>query len=242
MTANQCPVVVKGLRVAFGKRLVLDGLDFELRRGSATALVGDNATGKSTLLRVLIGALAPDAGSVHVLGLDSTRAGARLRARLGYVADRVEIPSWMRALDWLNFIARFYPTWNRAEQERLCALLDLDVRLKVRELSKGNRAKLGLVAAMSHKPDLLLLDEAFSGLDAGTRKKLGVAVIDQLRDEGRSVLLVSHSLSDIERVCDRVAILAGGKIVREDDLETIARSARGGIDLEAAMRREEAAT
>jgi ABC-2 type transport system ATP-binding protein len=240
MNTNQNPVVVKGLRVAFKKRRVLEGLDFELRRGSATALVGDNAAGKSTLLRVLIGALVPDAGCVSVLGCDPARDGAKLRARIGYVADRVEIPNWMKAADWLKFAARFYPTWSREEETRLCALLEFDPREKVRELSKGNRAKLGLVAAMAHKPELLLLDEAFSGLDAGTRQRLGVAVIDQLRDENRSVLLVSHSLADIERVCDRVAILSGGRIVREDDLESLARSARGGIDLEAALRREEA--
>ena len=241
MTTNQNPVVVKDLSVSFKKRRVLQAIDFELRRGSATALVGDNAAGKSTLLRVLVGTLASDAGTVNVLGLDPARDGAKLRARVGYVADRVEIPNWMCAADWLKFVAHFYPAWKREEEERLCALLELDTREKVRELSKGNRAKLGLVAAMAHKPELLLLDEAFSGLDTGTRQRLGAAVIDQLRDEGRSVLLVSHSLADIERVCDRVAILSGGRIVREGDLETVARSARGGIDLEAALRREEMA-
>ncbi|HTF87041.1 MAG TPA: ABC transporter ATP-binding protein [Planctomycetota bacterium] len=239
MKTDRYPVVVKGLRVVFGKRRVLDKLDFELRRGSATALVGDNAAGKSTLLRVLIGRLVPDAGSVEVLGLDPARDGASLRARLGYVADRIELPNWMRAGDWLKFSARFYPTWNLNEQERLCTMLELDTREKVRELSKGNLAKLGLIAAMSHRPELLLFDEAFSGLDSGTREKFSSAVIDHLRDEGRTVLLVSHSIADIERVCDRVAILSEGRIAREDDLETIARTPRGGIDLDAALRREQ---
>lgn len=239
MTTNSSPVVVNGLCIAFQKKRVLEGLDFELRRGSATALVGDNAAGKSTLLRVLIGTLVPERGSVEVLGLDPKRDGARLRARLGYVADRIELPNWMRAGDWLKFLSRLYPGWSRAEEQRLCELLEFDARERVRELSKGNRAKLGLVAALAHQPELLLLDEAFSGLDAGTRQRFATAVIDHMRDEGRSVLLVSHSMSDIERICDRVAVLSGGRIVREDELETLARAPRGGIDLEAALRREE---
>jgi ABC-2 type transport system ATP-binding protein len=240
MNTSPNPVAVQGLHVAFGKRRVLDGLDFELVRGSATALVGDNAAGKSTLLRVLIGTLVPDRGSMRVLGLDPARDGAKLRARVGYVADRFEVPSWMRARDWLNFLSRLYPTWSRDEERRLCSLLGLDASELVRELSKGNRAKLGLVAALAHAPELLLLDEAFSGLDLGTRERFSAAVIDHLRDEGRTVLLVSHALADVERVCDRVAVLDGGRIVQEGDLETIAHAPRGGLDLEGALRREHA--
>jgi ABC-2 type transport system ATP-binding protein len=144
----------------------------------------------------------------------------------------------MRVDDWLRFSARFYPSWSGAEQTRLCGLLELDSRAKVKELSKGNRAKLGLVAALAHAPELLLLDEAFSGLDAATRQRFAAVLIEHLREEGRSVLLVSHSTSDIERVCDRVAILKNGRIVKHEDIETLARSPRGGLDLDAALRRE----
>ncbi len=241
MKSNSNPVAVKGLCVAFGKRPVLDGLDFELQRGSATALVGDNSAGKSTLLRVLLGTLVPDRGTVAVLGADPARDGARLRAQVGFAADRIEVPNWMRAGDWLKFLSRLYPNWSRAEEQRLCALLELDAKEPVRALSKGNRAKLGLVAALAHRPRLLLLDEPFSGLDVGTRMKLAATVIEHLRDENCSVLLVSHSISDIERVCDRVAVLSAGRIAREGELESLAREERGGINLEAALRREPAA-
>lgn len=238
MSTSQNPVVLRGVCVSFGKRRVLDRLDFELQRGSVTALVGDNAAGKSTLLRVIVGALVADAGSASVLRLDPVREGVRLRAKLGYVPDRLELPNWMRVEDWLKFAARFYPSWSAGEQQRLCALLELETRAKVKDLSKGNRAKLGLIAALAHSPALLLLDEAFSGLDATTRQRFSAAVIDHLREEGRSVLLVSHSTADIERVCDRVAILQGGRIVRHEDIETLARSPRGGLDLDAALHRE----
>lgn len=240
MNANQSSVVLRGIRVAFGKRRVLDSVDFELQRGSVTALVGDNAAGKSTLLRVLVGALVADGGSASVLGLDPVRDGVRLRAQLGYVADRMELPNWMRVRDWLGFCARFYPTWSDEERARLCDLLELEERAKVRELSKGTRAKLGLVAALAHRPQLLLLDEAFSGLDAKTRHRLSKAVLDHLRDENRSVLLVSHSTADIERLCDRVAILESGRIVREGDIESLALASGGGLDLDAVLRHEPA--
>ncbi len=238
MNPNQNPVVLRGIRVAFGKRRVLDSVDFELQRGSVTALVGDNAAGKSTLLRILVGAVVADGGSARVLGLDPAHDGVRVRAQVGYVADRMELPNWMRVRDWLGFCARFYPNWSEEERARLCELLELEERVKVRELSKGNRAKLGLIAALAHRPQLLLLDEAFSGLDAKTRHRLSKAVLDHLRDDSRSVLLVSHSTADIERLCDRVAILEGGRIVREGDIETLALASGGGLDLDAVLRHE----
>ena len=237
MSTTMNPVVVENLHVSFRGNRVLTGVDLELRRGSATALVGANAAGKSTLLRVLIGTLAPDAGGVRVLGLDPLEQGARVRARIGYVADRLQLPNWMRARDWLRFVSRLYPTWSRAEERRLCDLLGFDASAGVRELSKGSRAKLALVTALAHAPALLLLDEPFSGLDVDTRRLSAKLAVEFLREEGRSVLLVSHSIGDIELVCDRVAVLAEGRIRQHDELERFAAAPRGGIDLEAALCR-----
>ena len=159
-----------------------------------------------------------------------------MRGRVGYVADRFDVPRWMRGRDWLAFLARFYPTWSDAEEHRLGELLALDVEAKVAALSKGNRAKLALVAALAHQPRLLLLDEPFSGLDVAARDAIASAVIGHLRDEGRTVLFVSHSIADVERLADRVALLDGGRVVREGELEDVARSQRGGVDLESRLR------
>lgn len=235
MSASEAVVVVRGLEVRFGRRRVLERLEFELARGSVTALVGSNGVGKSTLLRVLVGALAPDAGSTRVLGLDPAREGARVRARVGYVPERFEVSERTTAREWLEFVARFYPTWSRSEQQRLCELMALDLTPRVAELSKGARAKLGLVAALAHEPELLLLDEPFSGLDVASRRAVASAVLGHLRDAGRTVLLVSHSATDLERVADRVALLEAGRIVRHDDLEAFAAHGRRGLDLEAAL-------
>jgi len=235
MSVLDAAVVVRGLDVRFGRRRVLERLDFELVRGSVTALVGSNGAGKSTLLRVLVGALEPDAGSTCVLGLDPARDGARVRARVGYVPERFDVAERTRAWEWLEFVARFYPTWNRNEQQRLCELLALDLAPRVAELSKGARAKLALVTALAHEPELLLLDEPFSGLDVGARRAVASAVLGHLRDAGRTVLLVSHSVVDLERVADRVALLEAGRIVSHEEIEAFAAHRRRGLDLEAAL-------
>jgi ABC-2 type transport system ATP-binding protein len=239
MSSSSAAISVRNLGVRFGARFggraVLERLDLELERGSVTALVGANGAGKSTLLRVLVGALVPDTGWARVLGLDPARAGARVRARVGYVPDRFDVSERTTAREWLEFVARFYPTWNRVEQQRLCELMTLDVAPRVAELSKGQRTKLALVAALAHEPELLLLDEPFSGLDVATRRAVASAVIGHLREQARTVLLVSHSMTDLERVADRVALLEAGRIVQHGELEPFTAHPRGGIDLEAAL-------
>lgn len=226
----------KHLRVHFGRARVLDDLVFELPRGSVTALVGANGVGKSTFLRVLIGALAPSAGEVRVLGYDPSRQGAQVRSLVGYVPDRIETSSWMRGRDWLAFIARFYPSWSSAEAQRWLGVLELDDSAKISEMSKGNRTKLALVAALSHSPELLLLDEPFSGLDVSVRRAVATALLTSLRDEARTVLFVSHSIADVERLADRVAVLSRGRIALTGELEDVARSATGGVDLESTLQ------
>lgn len=232
-------IEVRGLHVRFGKQRVLEGVDLEVARGSVTALVGSNGVGKSTLLRVLVGALVPDGGSSRVLGLDPAREGAQVRARVGYVADRFEVSRGTRGGDWLAFVARFYATWSAAEERRLCELLRLDASERVDAMSKGARAKLALVAALAHQPALVLLDEPFSGLDVPARRAISTGLLGHLRDQDRTVLLVSHSITDVERVADRVAHMAGGRVVRVAELEPFAASARGGVDLESALLRAE---
>jgi ABC-2 type transport system ATP-binding protein len=235
MSSNEAVISATGLSVRFGRVHVLDDLALEVKRGSVTALVGQNGAGKSTLLRVLVGALAPDAGCARVLGLDPARAGTKVRARVGFVPDRFDASSWMRGRDFLAFVARFHPTWSADDERRWIELVDLDVGAKVGELSKGNRTKLALVAALSHAPELLLLDEPFSGLDVSVRRSIATAILESLRDEKRTVLLVSHSIADVERVADRVAVLANGRIERWGEIEDVARARGGGVDLEATL-------
>ncbi len=230
-------ISARNLGVKFGRKSVLDGLDLDVPQGSVAALVGGNGAGKSTLLRVLIGALVPDCGSVRVLGLDPAREGERVRERVGYVADRLEIQPRTRGREWLEFVGSFQRTWDRGEAQRLAEMLQLELDTRFGEMSKGTRAKLALVAALAHRPELLVLDEPFSGLDVDTRLAVTQGILGHLRDEGRSVLLVSHSMNDVERVADRVLVLEQGRIVRGGELESFATSDSGRLDLEHALLR-----
>ncbi len=223
---EQDPVIeVTGLTHRFGRRAVLRGIDMRVPRGSVTALLGRNGEGKTTLLRLLTGWLRPRPGRVRVLGLDPARRGPDVRRIVGYVPDRLDVPRWMRVADWLRFLEPFYPTWSRDEETALCERLDLDPRAKVTTLSKGQRAKHALIAALAHRPELLLLDEPFAGLDPIVRHEVLTAILGHLREEGRTVLVVTHSIADVERIADRVVLMEQGRIRLDADLEEIQRSA-----------------
>ncbi|MCP3916503.1 MAG: ABC transporter ATP-binding protein [bacterium] len=226
-------IQVRGLELAYGKEEVLSGLDFDLPAGSVTGLLGPNGAGKSTLLRVLATELRPDAGTVSVLGLDPRRNARAVRRAIGWVPDRVDLPRWMSIDDHMRFLRPFYPTWDKAEVARLLELFELDPRARIADLSKGQRMLEALVAALAHSPRLLLLDEPFSGLDPFARRRVFDGVLDHLRDAGKSVLVVSHSINDLERCCDRVALLSEGRITTCEDIEGLQRrSARVAVSLD----------
>jgi len=226
MNTHHEPVIeVDALHHRFGRNAVLNGVDLRVPRGSVTALLGRNGEGKTTLMRLLTGWLVPKAGHIRVLGLDPARKGPAIRAKVGYVQDGVELPKWMRVEDWFRFLEPFYPTWSREEETQLCAQLDLDPRAKVSTLSKGQRAKHSLISALAHRPELLLLDEPFSGLDPIVRHEVLTAILGHLREQERTVVVVTHSITDVERVADRVALMEKGVIRLDTDLEALQRSA-----------------
>jgi ABC-2 type transport system ATP-binding protein len=226
MNPHDDPVIeVDGLHHRFGRNNVLNGVDLTIPRGSVTALLGRNGEGKTTLMRLLTGWLVPKPGHIRVLGLDPARRGPEIREKVGYVQDGAELPKWMRVEDWFRFLEPFYRTWSRDEERRLCTQLDLDPRAKVTTLSKGQRAKHSLIAALAHEPRLLLLDEPFSGLDPIVRHEVLTAILGHLREDGRTVVVVTHSITDVERVADRVALMDKGVIKLDTDLEALQRSA-----------------
>lgn len=219
-------IETKGLTVRFGRKTVLDALDLGFAEGSVTAVLGRNGTGKSTLLRVLTGFLPATRGAARIFGMDCWSRGHDVRRVTGYVPDRMELPRWMTVDDHFRFLEPFYPTWDRAEESRLVGELDLDRKARVRDLSKGQREKHLLVAALAHRPGLLLLDEPFSGLDPIVRKQILSAVIGHLREEGRTIVVVTHSMTDVERMADRILLLDEGSVRLDGDAETLRRGIR----------------
>ncbi|MFN0205039.1 MAG: ABC transporter ATP-binding protein [Planctomycetota bacterium] len=210
---------VHNLSFRAGKRQILENVEFELAAGTVTAILGRNGAGKSTLLRILTGLLLPTTGDVTVLGESPTRHGAALRRKIGYVPDAIELPTWMRIIDYFRFCEPFYPSWNRSLSDSLLSRLSLDPTLLFRTLSKGERTKVALIAALTHEPELLILDEPFSGLDAIARREILETLIEQIADRKHSVLFVSHSLADVERLADSVALLDNGRFVWNGSLD-----------------------
>ena len=218
-------IEVHGLAWSFGKQRVLRGVELALPEGSVTALLGRNGAGKTTLMRALIGELPLERGTVRVLGRDPWRERVALLRSIGLVADRTELPRWMRVREEWDLLAPFHPTWDMAEAKRLAARLDVDPNARYHDLSRGGKELACLVAALAHRPKLLLLDEPFSGLDVLARRRVFDALLELLKEDGRSALLASHSLADVERCADRIAVLHEGRITLTGEIDELRRGA-----------------
>src|SRR5262245_20264634 len=194
------PVIdVRGLTRRFGTRAALDGVSLAVPRGVVFGLVGPNGAGKTTLIKHLLGLLRPDAGTVRVFGIDPVADPPAVLGRVGYLDEDNDLPAWMRVGELIRYTRAFYPGWDDAYAERLRRTFDLDPSARVRRLSKGQRARAGLLVALAHRPELLLLDEPSSGLDPVVRRDILTAVIRTVADEGRTVLFSSHLLHEVER-------------------------------------------
>jgi len=196
----------------------------EERRGTVADKVAirTNGAGKSTAIRLLLGLENPDSGSTEVLGMNSRTHALEIRGRVGYVADQPPLYDWMTVNEIGWFAAGFYPTGYQAEFDQLVRKFDLDGRQKISTLSKGMRAKVALSLARSHRPELLILDEPTSGLDPLVRREFLESMID-VSAEGRTVLLSSHQVSEVERVADIVVILLSGRLLCVERLKDLKR-------------------
>ena len=206
-------IEIKGLRKQYGG-FTLGGLDFTLPEGCITGLVGENGAGKSTLLRLIVGMTRPDAGELRVLGAPvGGEAFRALREDIGYVPDETYFPEMLTPRDVGAVLSRAYSRWDAASYAALLERFALPVRKPVRELSRGMKMKLSLAAALAHRPRLLVLDEATGGLDPVARDGILDLLNDFTRDETHTVLLSSHILSDLEKICDYVAFLRNGRLL-----------------------------
>lgn len=214
-----------GIRKRFGSTLALDDMSFDVPRGSVCALLGANGAGKSTALRILIGLQLADSGSASVLGMDSRTDGQNIRRRVGYVADKPALYDWMTVDEIGWFASGFYPAGYIEAYRRRLSDLGIPGGQKIRALSKGNLSKVALALTLAHRPDVLILDEPTSGLDPLIRREFLESLID-VAAEGRTVLISTHQVSDVERVADRVAILLRGKLVCCEPLDDLKRRLR----------------
>jgi ABC-2 type transport system ATP-binding protein len=216
------PVIrIAGVTKRYGAQLALAHLSLEVPPGVVCALLGENGAGKTTTIRLLLGLTTADEGQLTVLGLDSARQGQAVRRRVGYVPERPTLYEWMTTSEIGWFTAGFYGSGFLARYLRLAGEYQLPLRRKIKTLSKGMRAKVSLALALAHEPELLILDEPTSGLDTLVRREFLEGMVD-IAAAGRTVLLSSHQIGEVERVADMVAILSAGKLLaveRLDDLK-----------------------
>ena len=238
---NQSAIDLQAVYKSFGSTEVLRGVTLQVARGKTFAFLGRNAAGKTTLIRMLLGLLKRDDGAMRVLGLDPEREPLELRRRVGYLAEDQTMYGWMRVDEIVRFVAPFYPTWDHDLALRYLRDFELPLRTRIKHLSKGQNVRLGLVLALAHRPELVILDDPALGLDPIMRKQFNRDLITHLQCEGRTVFYSSHLLYEVEPVADEVAILHEGRIVRQADTETLRRDVKQFIlsrDAYAAVRGE----
>ena len=216
-------VNVEGVGKCFGKTRVLADVSFALPARGVTVLLGENGQGKSTLLRLLLGLLKQDAGSLRVLGLDPVRDGRELRRLVGYVPDAPDNPAWMTPRELYRFLAPQYPRWNRERAERLSREWEIPLERAFKQLSRGQAARALLVAALAQSPRLLLLDECFAGLDPLARRDLLAGFLAELAEHEIATLAVTHDLDVAARMAERVLVLADGRVKCHGTLEEVLR-------------------
>jgi ABC-2 type transport system ATP-binding protein len=207
----------------YGSNTALSDVTLEVPTGVVFALLGENGAGKTTAIRLMLGLTEPTHGEVHVLGLDSRRNGHAIRSRVGYLPERPTLYEWMTAAEIGWFTAGFYPDGFEQHFRTLASGFRVPLDRKLSQLSKGMRAKVALSLAMAHEPELLILDEPTSGLDTMVRREFLESMVD-IAAEGRTVLLSSHQIGEVERVADYVAIVHGGRLLAVERLDQMKQS------------------
>lgn len=219
-------VKIAGMTKRYKGHVAVDRLDLEVPIGSVFGLLGENGAGKTTTIQSLLGLILPDEGRVETLGLDPGRYGLEVRRRVGYVPERPTLYEWMTVAEIGWFAAGFHsrspggvPGYE-TRYRTLCDGFGLVPKRKIRELSKGMRAKVSLALAMASEPELLILDEPTSGLDVLVRRDFLESMVD-LAGVGRTVLLSSHQIGEVERVASHVALLHQGKLILAEPLDEL---------------------
>jgi ABC-2 type transport system ATP-binding protein len=220
-SAGENIIQIESVSRQFGPKLALDNVTLSVLRGKVFGLVGENGAGKTTLIKHILGLLKAETGSVRVFGMDPVANPPAVLSRIGFLSENRDLPAWMRVDELLHYTAAFYPKWDRTYAEELRHQFGLDPAARIKNLSRGETAKAGLLVALAYRPELLLLDEPSSGLDPLVRRDILEAIIRTVADEGRTVFFSSHLLDEIERVSDDIALMHGGKLVLAGPLDDL---------------------
>ena len=224
-------IVTTGLSKDYGSGRGLFGLDLEIAQGEVFGFLGPNGSGKSTTMRLLLDLIRPSSGSARVLGLDTRRESLEIRRRVGFLPGDLALYPKLTGRVVLDYFAKLRGGIHANEREALVDRFEAELDRPVHQLSTGNRQKLGLIQAFMHRPELLILDEPIAGLDPLVQQSFH-ALLGEVSSEGRTVFLSSHTLSEVERVTHRVAILRRGRLVVVDSLENLRNVAVQRLEIE----------
>ena len=201
-------------------------LTLDIPPGSVFALMGGNGAGKTTTIHLLMDLLIPTRGEARIFGVPSPKLGPEHRQRIGYVSENQKLPDWMRVDQFLKFLKPMYPAWDDTLTAKLVKLFALPMGQRLDRLSRGQRMKAAFLGALCYRPDVLVLDEPFSGLDSVMRQDLLDALIEFLGEGERTVLLSSHDLGEVERLADTIGVLNQGRIGLTGGIDELLSGAR----------------
>ena len=230
-------IIAAGLTKYYGKARGIDGLDLEVEAGDFFGFIGPNGAGKSTTVRTLLGLISPTSGRAQVLGMDIGKNSRAILERTGYLPSGTAFYSGMRVREVLKLSADLRNRNCDKAAAALCERLQLDRERKVEDLSFGNRKKVGIVCALQHDPELLILDEPTGGLDPLMQHEF-FSILRERNEQGATVFLSSHILSEIQRHCSRAAVIREGKIIACDSVEKLAESSARRVTLRGRVSRE----
>jgi len=223
--ADPVPAIqLENLRKLYDGKAAVDGLSLTVPRGSFFGFLGPNGAGKSTTIRMLTGLIPPSSGSIQLLGMPMPQQEIEIKKRIGLVPDESLLFDRLTGMEFLEFVGRMYGLARPVAQERAGELLELfqltEPRKLIAEYSKGMRKRVAMAASLIHRPELFLMDEPFEGVDAVGARLMKDILLDQVR-HGATIFLTSHVLEVVERLCDSVAIINEGKIVREGPMQEL---------------------
>lgn len=224
-------VEIKGLQKKFGNFKALNNVSFTVNKGEVLGFIGPNGAGKSTTLRILLGAIKRDAGDVEIFGKDVWKESLKIHKRISYVPGDVALWNNLTGGEIIDLFMKLHGNGDTEKRDDLIKRFELDPKKKAKGYSKGNRQKVGLIAALSVDSDLYIFDEPTSGLDP-LMEAIFQEEVEKIKNNGKSILLSSHILSEVERLADRVAIIRQGKIVESGTLDELRHLTRSAIMIE----------
>lgn len=224
-------IEIKQLTKYYGKARGIIDVSFDVKEGEIFGFIGPNGAGKSTTIRTLLSLIYPTSGSATIFGKDCIKEGHIIRKDIGYLPSEVFYYDNMKVLDLLNYSASFYGKTDKKRLQYLADVMDLDLTRKIEDLSYGNKKKVGIVQGLLHSPKLIILDEPTSGLDPLMQQKFFDLILEENK-KGATVLMSSHILPEVQKLCSRVAIIKEGRIIRMEEIASMRQTTYKKIKLE----------